>query len=121
MLFKYSTSEIQAAYQTLIAKITDNLEKKDFRKLRRACYLEIQAPDSTLPKSLVKELKLAESLDDMLDVLALTPYCNWSDIRLLQAIVCASGSREAKKLLENFKAKFYNEEVFSDVNIKSLN
>ena len=97
------------AFQRLIAKITDLLPAKDFRKLRRACYQEIQAPDSTIPESLMESLHPTESLDDMLDVLAKSSYWNCHDLRLLQAIVIASGSEDAEKLLNDFKAKFNTE------------
>ena len=84
---------------------------KDFKKLRRACYQEISAPTSTLPKSLLHELKPTKSLDDMLDVLALSPYSNWVDTRLLQALVSASGSSEAEAMLEQFKQIYHARKV----------
>ena len=43
----------------------------------------------------------------MLDVLALSPYWNWFDTRLLQALVSASGSPEAEAMLEQFKQIYY--------------
>ena len=79
--------------------------------MRRACYQEIAAPSSTLPKSLVQELKPTKTLDDMLDVLALSPYWNWFDTRLLQALVSASGSPEAEMMLEQFKQIHYAHKV----------
>ena len=84
---------------------------KGFKKLRRACYQEISAPTSTLPKGLVHELKPTKSVDDMLDVLALSPYWNWFDTRLLQALVSASGSPEAEAMLEQFKQIYYARKV----------
>ena len=87
--------------------ITDILAPKDFKKLRRACYQEISGPSSTLPVSLAQDLKPTKSLDDMLDVLALSPYWNWFDTRLLQALVSASGSPEAEAMLEQFKQIYY--------------
>ena len=84
---------------------------KDFKKLRRACYQEISAPTSTLPKGLVHELKPTKSVDDMLDVLALSPYWNWFDTRLLEALVSASGSPEAEAMLEQFKQIHYVHKV----------
>ena len=111
MLVKYSTNEIHTAYQTLTGKLTDILATKDFKKLRRACYQEIQAPTSTLPKSLIQELKPTKSVDDMLNVLAISPYWNWFDTRLLQALVNASGSPEAEAMLEQFKQIHYARKV----------
>ena len=47
----------------------------------------------------------------MLDVLALSPYWNWFDTRLLEALVSASGSREAEAMLEQFKQIYYVRKV----------
>ena len=104
-------NEIHKAYHRLTRKITDMLATQDFKKLRRACYQEISAPTSTLPMSLAHELKPTKSLDDMLDVLALSPYWNWFDTRLLQALVSASGSPEAEAMLEQFKQIHYAHKV----------
>ena len=104
-------NEIHKAYHRLTGEITDILATKDFKKLRRACYQEISAPTSTLPKGLVHELKPTKSVDDMLDVLALSPYWNWFDTRLLQALVSASGSPEAEAMLEQFKQIYYVRKV----------
>ena len=93
----YPTNKIHKAYHRLTGVISDILAAKDFKKLRRACYQEISAPTSTLPKSLVEELKPTKSLDDMLDVLALSPYWNWFDTRLLEALASASGSPDTGK------------------------
>ena len=105
---KYPVNEIHKAYHKLTGEISDILAAKNFKKLRRACYQEISAPTSTLPKSLVEELKPTKSLDDMLDVLALSPYWNWFDTRLLEALVSASGSPEAEAMLEQFKQIYYS-------------
>ena len=83
----------------------------NFKQLRRACIQEIHALGSTLPKALVHKIQPTESLDDMLDVLAQSPYWNWFDTRLLQALVSASGSPEAEQWLESFKATFYTKKV----------
>ena len=107
LLVKYPANEIHKAYHRLTGGITDILAAKDFKKLRRACYHEISAPTSTLPVSLAQDLKPTKSLDDMLDVLALSPYWNWFDTRLLQALVSASGSPEAEAMLEQFKQIYY--------------
>ena len=119
----YPAYEIHKAYHRLTGEISDILATKDFKKLRRACYQEISAPTSTLPKSLVEELKPTKSLDDMLDVLALSPYWNWFDTRLLQALASASGSREAEGMLEQFKQIYYSckvSEVLPCVIVKPL-
>ena len=47
----------------------------------------------------------------MLDVLALSLYWNWFDTRLLQALVSASGSRDAEMMVEQFKQIHYAHKV----------
>ena len=100
------------------SKMTSNiaviLETKSvkFNNLRKACIQEIHALGSTLPKSLVHKIQPTKSLHEMLDVLAMSPYWNWFDTRLLQALVSASGSPEAEEWLESFKATFYAKKIF---------
>ena len=111
LVAKYPVSEIHKAYHKLTGDITDILETKNFKKLRRACFQEISLPTSTLPKSLIEDIRPTNTLDDMLDVLALSPYWNWFDTRLLQAVVSASGSPEAEMMLEQFKQIHYAHKV----------
>ena len=101
-------NEIHKAYHKLTKSITDILATKDFKILRRACFNEISLPTNTLPMSLAKELKPTSTLDDML---ALSPYWNWFDTRLLQALVSASGSPEAEMMLEQFNQIHYAHKV----------
>ena len=106
-------ANINAAYNKMTSNIAVILETKsvNFKVLRRACIQEIHSLGSTLPKSLVDKIKPTTSLDEMLDVLAQSPYWNWFDTRLLQALVSASGSPEAEEWLESFKATFYAKKV----------
>ena len=64
-----------------------------------------------MPKSLIEDIRPTNTLNDMLDVLALSPYWNWFDTRLLQALVSASGSPEAEMMLEQFKQIHYVHKV----------
>ena len=113
-LVKFSRDRtINAAYNRMTSNIAIILETKNvkFNNLRRACIQEINALGSTLPKNLVHKIQPTRSLDELLDVLALSPYWNWFDTRLLQALVSASGSPEAEEWLESFKATFYAKKV----------
>ena len=71
----------------------------------------INSLGSSLPLSLVPEIQQTRSLDEMLNVFAQSPYWNWFDTRLLQALVSASGSAEAEEWLETFKITFYAEKI----------
>ena len=126
-IVEFSTDmNVSAAYSKMTSNIAAILEtaNTNFRRLRRACVQEIHTLGSTIPKSLVHKIQPTESLDDMLDVLAPSPYWNWFDTRLLQALVSASGSPEAEQWLESFKATFYTKkvtEVIPYISIKPFN
>ena len=106
-------ASINAAYNKMTSNIAVILETKNvnFNILRRACIQEIHTLGSTIPNSLMHKIQPTKSLNELLDVLALSPYWNWFDTRLLQALVSASGSPEAEEWLENFKATFYAKKV----------
>jgi len=109
---KFSKSlNIDSAFTRLTSEIESILELKKFSKLRRACIQKINSLGSSLPQSLIPKIQQTHSLDEMLDVLAQSPYWNWFDTRLLQALVSASRSSEAEEWLESFKATFYSEKV----------
>ena len=109
---KFSGSlNIQSAFTRMTSEIESILEVQRFPKLRRACVQRINSLGSNLPRSLVKEIKDTATLDDMLDLFSESPYWNWFDTRLLQALVSASGSPEAEEWLESFKVTFYAKKV----------
>ena len=93
------------------SEIENILELQKFPKLRRACVQRINSLGSNLPRCLVPKIQNTTTFDGMLDVLAQSPYWNWFDTRLLEALVSASGSPEAEQWLESFKATFYTKKV----------
>ena len=95
----------------MTSEIESILELQKFPKLRRACVQRINSLGSNLPRSLIPKIQHTATLDDMLDILAPSPYWNWFDTRLLQALVSASGSPEAEEWLEIFKKTFYAKKV----------
>ena len=109
---KFSNSpNIESAFTKMSSEIESILEPQKFPKLRRACVQRINSLGSNLPQSLVTKIRNTVTLDDMLDVFSESPYWNWFDTRLLQALVSASGSPEAEQWLESFKATFYTKKV----------
>ena len=109
---KFSKSlNIESAFTRMTSEIESILEFQKFPKLRRACVQRISSLGSNLPQSLIPKIQRTVTLDDMLDVLAPSPYWNWFDTRLLQALVSASGSPEAEQWLESFKTTFYAKKV----------
>ena len=115
---------VESAFARMTSQIENILEMQKFSKLRRACVQRINSLGSNLPQSLIPKIQHTATLDEMLDVLAWSPYWNWFDTRLLQALVSASGSPEAEEWLEVFKATFYSKkvtEVIPYVSIKPFN
>ena len=109
---KFSGSlNIESAFTKMTSEIENILEPQKFPKLRRACVQRINSLGSNLPRSLAAKIRNTVTLDDMLDVFSESPYWNWFDTRLLQALVSASGSPEAEQWLESFKATFYTKKV----------
>ena len=109
--FSNKSLNIQSAFTRLTSEIENILELQKFPKLRRACIAGINSLGSNLPQSLVPKIQKTVTLDEMLDVFSGSPYWNWFDTRLLQALVSASGSPEAEEWLESFKATFYAKKV----------
>ena len=103
--------DIDPAFTKLTSKIENVLELQKFPKLRRACVQRISSLGSNLPRSLVPKIQQTTTLDEMLDVLAPSPYWNFFDTRLLETLVSASGSPEAEEWLASFKATFYAKKV----------
>ena len=93
------------------SEIENILEAQKFSKLRRACVQRVNSLGSNLPRSLAAKIKDTATLDDMLDLFSESPYWNWFDTRLLQALVSASGSPEAEEWLESFEKFFYAKKV----------
>ena len=84
------------------------MRNENFLEIRRACIAQIKSPSGAqLPPDVVQEIKNAENLDDLLDILTVTEYWNWLDLRLLEALVVASGSSTALNILKKYKEIVY--------------
>ena len=61
---------------------------------------------------LIPKINVASSVSALLDTLTnFKRYCNCLDTRLLTAVTVASGSTEAKKLLNKFKTRYYSRKI----------
>ena len=97
-------------------KLTSSIEKEilvcgDLPQLQRACIREIKGLGSNLPTKLIPQIKVTSSINGLLDTLTESEYWNWFDTRLLTAVTEASGSPEAIKSLEKYKAIYYSKKV----------
>ena len=96
--------------------MTSSVEKEiltsgNLPQLQRACIREIKALGSNLPKKLIPQIQDTSSVNKLLDTLTSSEYWNWFDTRLLTAVTQASGSPEAMKSLEKYKAIYYSRKV----------
>ena len=103
---------INEAYSRLTSSIEGEiLALGDLPRLQRACIREIKALGSNLPNKLIPQIDNAPSVNGLLDILTKSEYWNWFDTRLLTAVTQASGSPEAIKSLEKYKATYYRRKV----------
>ena len=103
---------ISLAFICLISTVTECLESKKFYIIRRACIAQINSPSGAqLPSDVVQKIKNAENLDALLDTLADTKYWSWIDLRLLEALVVASGSSTAQNIVKSYKETVYSKKL----------
>ena len=84
--------------------------KVNFTQLKTACIQR----GTLLPSEFKQQIKAADALDDLLDVLDNPMYCNWLNTRLLKRIVKSVDIPEAKHLIQTYESCVYSRKV-SDV------
>ena len=100
------------AFTALQANMTKLVRKADHLIIRRACILQTKTPGGAhLPGELKTQLSTTQNVDMILDVLALSDYWSWIDVRLLETIVTASESVRAKESLENYKSVIFSKKL----------
>ena len=110
--FSKFEKNIRMAFVRLVSSITEHLEKVKFTTMRRACILQIKTPTGAkLSPAVVEKINATKTLDDLLDTLALSPYWSWIDVRLLEALVAASGSTTAETILFNYKIVIFSKKL----------
>ena len=103
---------IDEAYRRLISSIErEIITFGDLPQLQRACIREMKTLGSNLPNKLIPQIQVTSSVNGLLDTLTNSEYWNWFDTRLLTAVTQASGSPEAIKSLEKYKAIYYSRKV----------
>jgi len=104
---------ISTAFVCLISSINAQLTGSKFLDLRRACIAQIKTPSGAkLSPNVVEKIKISKNLDELLDILVDSPFCSWIDLRLLEALVAASGSNSAKALLSSYKSIIFSKKLY---------
>ena len=115
---------ITEAFLFLTSNVSKLIQSGDFYTIRRACIEQTNTPNGAqLTPDMIQKIATTNKLVVLLDTLALSPYWSWIDLRLLQAIVVASGSTAAKNLLTKYKNAVFSKklmDVLSEVPSKEI-
>ena len=104
-----SDEDVDLAFLKLSAFVTEAIKDANFSGLQRAA-IERANSSKMLPKSeeIVPIIKAADSFQKLCTLLANTPYWNFLDIRILEAMATASMIPVAQEIIEKFKKVFYS-------------
>ena len=103
---------IREAYIYLTSNVSKLLQNADFYVIRRSCIEQINTPNGAqLSPEMVHKIKAANHLNTLLDTLAESPYWSWIDLRLLEAMVTASGSSVAKDILIKYRNAVFSKKL----------
>ena len=104
-----SDEDVDLAFSRLSAFVTKAIEDVNFKVLQRAA-IERAKSSKMLPKSeaIVPIIKAADSFQNLCTLLADTPYWNFLDIRMLEAMATASMIPIAQETIKKFKKVFYS-------------
>ena len=105
-------NNVSTAFVYLTSNVSRLLQTEDFYVIRRSCIEQINTPNGAqLSPDMVEKIKAANNLNALLDTLAESPYWSWIDLRLLEAMVTASGSRVAKNLLTSYQNGVFSKKL----------
>ena len=104
--------DIPAAFSLLTAEISKILKGADFFTLRRAIVQQRRVPRGVqFSDDLYQNIKMAQDLDSLLDLLADSKHWSWVDLRLLEALIMSSGINAAKILVANYKKAVFSKKL----------
>ena len=102
-----ASEKISYAFIVMQTRMTNLLRKVNnatFRNIRVSCFGQINSPNGLqLPQETITLMREAKNIEDMIDVLACTPYWSWIDLRIFETMALASGLPQAMELLRNYK------------------
>ena len=105
----YSITE---AFISLTTNISKLLQNEDFYAIRRSCIAQMKTPNGAqLSPDMIQKIKAANNLNALLDILVDCPYFSWIDLRLLEAMVAASGLSDAKDSLNNYRNAIFSKKL----------
>ena len=103
---------IREAFISLTSKVSRLLQNEDFPPIRRSCIEQMKTPSGAqLSPDMIQKIKAANDLNALLDILVDCPYWSWIDLRLLEAMVAASGSSVAKGFLNSYRNAIFSKKL----------
>ena len=103
---------ISGAFVCLTSRVAEYLATAKFSSIRRACITQTNTPNGVqFSPDIEKKIKSSTNLDDLLDVLAESPFWSWIDLRLLEALVAASGSSKCDTLISSYKEAIFSRKL----------
>ena len=109
---EFESYNVRQAFIVLQTKMCAILEKANFRVIRRACISQMRTPCGVkFSQELVNGITKTNNTDELLDVLVCSPYWSWIDLRIMEAMVEASGSPLAYQLLKNYKDAIFSKRL----------
>ena len=103
---------ITDAFLYLTTCISKQIQNKDFGDIKRACIAQANTPGGAqLSDDMKKSVRTSKDLNALLDILVDSPYWSWIDLRLLRALVVASGSRAALNLIEAYENQVFSKKL----------
>ena len=98
---------VALSFTRLSAEIFKLLLEENFVILKLTCEKVIT--DVQLPEYLSNKIRLSDNTNDLISVLSLSPYWNWTDIRLMEKMAAISG--EATDMLRQYKEYLKSENL----------
>ena len=103
---------IGEAFISLTSNVSKLLQNEDFYSIRRSCIEQMKTPSGAqLSLDIIQRIKAADNLNYLLDILVDCPYWSWIDLRLLEAMVAASGSRVAKGFVNSYRKAVFSKKL----------
>ena len=99
----------------LVPVIGDILKKSncEFTLLRSACIKPDKplAAVNKLPNEFVEKVNTTSNLDELLEVLNASDYCNWMNVRMLEKLAASSRQAEAQTLIHKYKKVIFSKRL----------
>ena len=103
---------IREAFISLTSSISRLLQNEYFPPIRRSCIEQMKTPSGAqLSPDMIQKIKAANDLNALLDILVDCPYWSWIDLRLLEAMVAASGSSVAKGFINSYRNAIFSKKL----------